>query len=108
VLNDAGLGTLLFDLLTSEEERDRANVFDIGLLAGRLVQVSGWLRGQPGVGARADRIFVLHRRVHGREWVDRGRSSGSAAPAGLSKLGCRGRFGRDAARFHATCSTSRT
>jgi hypothetical protein len=36
VLNDAGLGTLLFDLLTPEEERDRANVFDIGLLAGRL------------------------------------------------------------------------
>ena len=35
VLNEAGLGTLLFDLLTSEEERDRANVFDIGLLAGR-------------------------------------------------------------------------
>ena len=36
MLNDAGLGTLLFDLLTPEEERDRANVFDIGLLAGRL------------------------------------------------------------------------
>jgi putative phosphoribosyl transferase len=47
VLNDAGLGTLLFDLLTPEEERDRANVFDIGLLAGRLVQVTGWLRAQP-------------------------------------------------------------
>jgi putative phosphoribosyl transferase len=37
VLNDTGLGTLLFDLLTPEEEHDRANVFDIGLLAGRLV-----------------------------------------------------------------------
>jgi putative phosphoribosyl transferase len=47
VLNDAGLGTLLFDLLTPEEELDRANVFDIGLLAGRLVQVTGWLRAQP-------------------------------------------------------------
>ena len=47
VLNDAGLGTLLFDLLTPEEERDRANVFDIGLLAGRLVEVTGWLRAQP-------------------------------------------------------------
>jgi len=31
VLNDAGLGTLLFDLLTHEEERDRANVFDMWL-----------------------------------------------------------------------------
>ncbi len=47
VLNDAGLGTLLFDLLTPEEELDRANVFDIGLLAGRLVEVTGWLRAQP-------------------------------------------------------------
>jgi putative phosphoribosyl transferase len=47
ILNGAGLGTLLFDLLTAEEERDRANVFDIGLLAGRLAGVTGWLRAQP-------------------------------------------------------------
>ncbi|WP_036330746.1 phosphoribosyltransferase family protein [Microbispora sp. ATCC PTA-5024] len=47
VLNHAGLGTLLFDLLTAQEEIDRGNVFDIGLLAGRLVRVIGWLRGQP-------------------------------------------------------------
>ncbi|WP_395703858.1 dienelactone hydrolase family protein [Aquabacterium sp.] len=32
------LGTLLFDLLTEDEDADRANVFDIALLAGRLVQ----------------------------------------------------------------------
>lgn len=43
VLNQAGLGTLLFDLLTRDEELDRANVFDIDLLAGRLVQVTDWL-----------------------------------------------------------------
>ena len=36
VLNRAGLGTLLFDLLTPAEEHDRANVFDIPLLARRL------------------------------------------------------------------------
>jgi putative phosphoribosyl transferase len=48
-LNDAGLGTLLFDLLTVEEEYDRANVFDIELLARRLVDVTRWLRAQPGV-----------------------------------------------------------
>lgn len=36
VLQEAGLGTLLLDLLTPEEERDRANVFDVELLAGRL------------------------------------------------------------------------
>jgi putative phosphoribosyl transferase len=46
VLNQAGLGTLLFDLLTAEEEHDRANVFDIELLAGRLVEVTRWLRAR--------------------------------------------------------------
>jgi predicted phosphoribosyltransferase/dienelactone hydrolase len=35
-LAGAGLGSLLFDLLTDEEARDRTHVFDIPLLAGRL------------------------------------------------------------------------
>jgi putative phosphoribosyl transferase len=47
VLNDAGHGTLLFDLLTPEEETDRGNVFDIGLLGARLAEVTRWLRAQP-------------------------------------------------------------
>jgi len=47
VLHAAGLGTFLFDLLTSEEALDRANVFDIGLLARRLADVRDWLRAQP-------------------------------------------------------------
>jgi putative phosphoribosyl transferase len=47
VLNAAGLATLLFDLLTPEEELHRPNVFDIGLLARRLAGVTGWLRAQP-------------------------------------------------------------
>ena len=51
VLADAGLGTLLFDLLTAEEERAREKVFDIGLLAGRLRAATRWLRGQPGLAA---------------------------------------------------------
>ncbi|MER6631494.1 phosphoribosyltransferase family protein [Streptomyces sp. NPDC000987] len=46
-LNRAGLGTLLFDLLTEQEEINRANVFDTGLLAQRLADATGWLRGQP-------------------------------------------------------------
>ncbi len=46
-LNGAGLATLLFDLLTPNEERNRANVFDIELLASRLVDVTGWLATQP-------------------------------------------------------------
>lgn len=45
-LNQAGLGTLLFDLLTPEEESDRSNVFDIELLAGRLADVTEWARGE--------------------------------------------------------------
>lgn len=47
VLNDAGLGTLLFDLLTRDEEHDRAMVFDVELLAERLVAATEWLRAQP-------------------------------------------------------------
>ena len=51
VLNGAGLGTLLFDLLTPDEERHRANVFDIELLARRLVDVTQWLATQPHAAA---------------------------------------------------------
>ena len=36
ILNRAGVGTLLFDLLTDREALDRQNVFDIHLLASRL------------------------------------------------------------------------
>lgn len=48
VLNRAGLGTLLFDLLTRGEEADRRLVFDIELLAGRLVVATEWLPGHTG------------------------------------------------------------
>ncbi|WP_372455456.1 dienelactone hydrolase family protein, partial [Nonomuraea ceibae] len=47
-LNEAGLGTLLFDLLTPEEEADRGNVFDIELLAGRLLAATALVREDPG------------------------------------------------------------
>lgn len=47
VLYDAGLGTLLLDLLTPEEERDRTNVFDIRLLADRLGAAVRWVRRRP-------------------------------------------------------------
>ncbi|GAA2416072.1 dienelactone hydrolase family protein [Actinomadura vinacea] len=47
-LNEAGFGTLLFDLLTAEEElEDRRTArlrFDVPLLAGRLGQVVAWVR----------------------------------------------------------------
>lgn len=44
VLQQAGIGTLLFDLLMEAEAADRANVFNIGLLASRLMQATHWLR----------------------------------------------------------------
>jgi dienelactone hydrolase len=46
-LSAAGLGTLLFDLLTEAEAADRYNVFDIPLLAERLREATEWLRRQP-------------------------------------------------------------
>jgi len=46
-LNSTGLATLLFDLLTPAESTDRANVFDIGLLGGRLSLACHWLEEQP-------------------------------------------------------------
>lgn len=51
VIREAGIGTLLFDLLTHDEERQDAVSgalrFDIGLLAKRLVGVTRWLDKQP-------------------------------------------------------------
>lgn len=44
-LRQAGLATLLFDLLTDPEAVDRANVFDIPLLAERLLAATDWTRG---------------------------------------------------------------
>jgi putative phosphoribosyl transferase len=43
-LRENGLGTLLFDLLTVEEARDRHKVFDIALLAQRLLMAAAWVR----------------------------------------------------------------
>ncbi len=48
LLNEARLGTLLFDLLTPTEEQDRANVFDIPMLGERLAEVSQWVRSAIG------------------------------------------------------------
>jgi putative phosphoribosyl transferase len=49
-LQEAGFATLLFDLLTTNEEGDRTKIFDIGLLGARLALVTGWLREQPEAG----------------------------------------------------------
>jgi hypothetical protein len=50
VLREAGIGTLLFDLMTTEEEEAEADTrhlrFDIEFLAERLVGVTDWLARQ--------------------------------------------------------------
>jgi dienelactone hydrolase len=43
-LRRASLATLLMDLLTEEEATDRANVFDIEMLAARLLAAARWAR----------------------------------------------------------------
>jgi pimeloyl-ACP methyl ester carboxylesterase len=52
-LNEAGFATLLFDLLTAEEERiDRQTHelrFDIPLLAHRLSRTTAWVLREPGI-----------------------------------------------------------
>jgi len=45
----AGVATLLFDLLTEHEASDRRNVFDIPLLASRLQGALEWLGAEGGL-----------------------------------------------------------
>lgn len=47
VLQDGGIATLLLDLLTEAESQDRRLVFDIDLLADRLLAATQWVREQP-------------------------------------------------------------
>ncbi len=47
VLQKAGMGTLLFDLLTAQEDEVYENRFDIPLLTGRLKAATLWAKGQP-------------------------------------------------------------
>src|SRR5690606_4146874 len=46
-LREAGFATLLLDLLTPQEERDRRNVFDVALLAQRLAAATQWAESDP-------------------------------------------------------------
>lgn len=47
VLQQRGIGTLLFDLLTHEEDQDYEMRFDIGLLTQRLLAATTWLLVNP-------------------------------------------------------------
>jgi putative phosphoribosyl transferase len=50
LLNARRFATLLLDLLTPEEETERENVFDIRLLANRLLAATRWANQVPEVG----------------------------------------------------------
>lgn len=56
-LNERGIGTLLFDLLTDDESLDRHNVFDIELLAERLEAAIDWVRAEPSLNGLPVALF---------------------------------------------------
>jgi putative phosphoribosyl transferase len=80
----ANFGTLLFDLLSEAEAQDRANVFDIPLLAQRLEVAADWLAHRPATsglplgyfgastGAAAALVAAAGRRATVRAVVSRG------------------------------------
>ena len=79
-LNEANLATILFDLLTPEEDRidnlTRAFRFDIGLLASRLVDVTEWCHMHP----------LLHRLKFGYFGASTGGAAALVAAATLPDL----------------------
>src|SRR6185369_9398645 len=57
VLQQAGIATLLFDLLTAEEDRVYERRFDIDHLASRLVGATNWLMSRPDMKGKAIGYF---------------------------------------------------
>jgi putative phosphoribosyl transferase len=78
-LNAGRLATVLFDLLTPDEEIHRANVFDIQLLADRLTTVTAWVSERPGLAGPPDRLL---RCQHGCRGCVVGRRSSRRTGAG--------------------------
>ena len=77
-LNRRGFATLLFDLLDAGEAKDRDKVFDIHLLADRLLHAVTWIDGQPDLAGLHLGLF--------------GASTGAAAALeAAAKLGARAR-----------------
>lgn len=56
-LNRRGFATLLFDLLSEDEASDRRKVFDIDLLADRLLHAVAWIGEQPELAALPIGLF---------------------------------------------------
>lgn len=97
-LNRHDLATLLFDLLTEEEDTDRAARFDIDLLASRLEQAVAWVKRDPRVaklplgvfgastGAAAALIVAARQRENVKAVVSRGGRPDLAGGAALSRV----------------------
>ena len=86
-LQQHGLGTLLFDLLDDDEAADRRKVFDIALLAERLLQALDWVRAakRRWRGAADRPVRRQHRR--GRRAVRRRGAARAASAAVVSRGG---------------------
>jgi putative phosphoribosyl transferase len=84
-LNQAGLATLLFGLLSDEEALDRSNVFDIPLLAERLGAATRWLRNQRETGALPTGYFGASTGAAAALWAAAG--SGADVRAVVSRGG---------------------
>ena len=57
ILREAGVGTLLLDLLSAEEETQPGARFDIALLTLRLRSAARWLAREPGTASRPLGLF---------------------------------------------------
>jgi dienelactone hydrolase len=85
VLQSAGLGTLLFDLLTREEDATYDTRFDIDLLTRRLETATQWLQQQPCT--RTQGIGYFGASTGAAAAVEAAASLGSAIGAVVSRGG---------------------
>ncbi len=100
VLHAHGVGTLLLDLLTPEEDRDYRARFDIALLTQRLRAAASWLGRQPltralpmgyfgaSTGAAAALMAAAAQGSGIRAVVSRGGRPDLAGPEALARVAC--------------------
>jgi putative phosphoribosyl transferase len=68
-LNNHGIATFLFDLLTPVEDRDYSNRFNISLLADRLEKATRWVMQQPECIGLYWLLWRQHRRCGGTNCI---------------------------------------
>lgn len=84
-LEAEGVGTLLLDLLSVPEARERGNVFDVRLLASRLTAVSRWLTEDDVTGELRQGFFGASTGAAAALWA--AAEPGAAAGAVVSRGG---------------------